>query len=80
MKGGCLAPAEEVAPCAGEGKLRDFFLLAPHLHLSSPFLAPGAGSMGGGAGDGVDRAGLGCPPAEEEAAAETEEGEGMALL
>lgn len=79
MKGGCLALAEAVAPCAGEGKRRDFLLLAPHLHPSSAFLAPGVGSMGRSAGDGVDRAGPGCPLAEEEVAAEAEE-EGMALL
>lgn len=64
-----------------KGKFRDFLLLAPHLQLSSPFLALGAGSMWGGAGDGTDRASLGCPLAEEAAAAEeAEEGEGMVLL
>lgn len=39
-----------------------------------PFIASGAGSMGGGAGDGMGRASLGCPLAEEEAAEEAEEG------
>lgn len=65
--------------CRGR-KIQGLPLACPHLHLSSPFLAPGAGSVGGGAGDGVGRAGPGCPPAEEEETAETEEGEGMALL
>lgn len=74
------ALAEAVAPSAREGRFRGFLLLAPHLHLSCPFLAPGVGSMGGGAGNGVDRASLGCPPAEEAAAAEEEaEEEGLVL-
>lgn len=36
--------------------------------------------MGGGAGDGMGRASLGCPLAEEKEAAEAEEGEGMVVF
>lgn len=44
------------------------------------FIAPDAGSLGDGAGDGMGRASLGCPLAEEEAEAEAEEGEGVVPL
>lgn len=63
-----------------KGKRRDFLLRTPHLELHSPLLALGAGSVGGGAGAGTDRASLGCPLAEEEAAAAEAEEEGMVLL
>ncbi|KAB0393964.1 hypothetical protein E2I00_004408, partial [Balaenoptera physalus] len=56
-------------------------LLAPDSSLTQdrlpPFIAPGTGSMGGGTGDGMGRASLGCPLAEEEEAAEAKEGESM---